>query len=273
MAWITRSEGVFKLHDSDNYCGALLSLTDAAEIMAVNPAVLQPLASEDEEGVLRVNELDLHRSWGRGEISSPHPQRVGNARRSFDELVLKRLIELTYPQGNVEIQVPFGRKRADLVVEQAGSKLVVEFMGPSHFIQQYNRVLNPLARKKEVEQILGYECVVWPYWIQQCSRNVQALFEEDVIGLASVWSTRAHFGDFKIPKAAETIVQISQRFNAFRDNGIGYMYLDEHTAKPVHPIIERIQRGKVTGEKLIPPDNQRDRSFWLPRGLYEDSIR
>ncbi|MAE19852.1 hypothetical protein CMK12_13145 [Candidatus Poribacteria bacterium] len=62
MAWITRSEGVFKLHDSDNYCGALLSLTDAAEIMAVDPAVLQPLASEDEEGVLRVNELDLHRS-------------------------------------------------------------------------------------------------------------------------------------------------------------------------------------------------------------------
>ena len=39
MAWITRSEGVFKLHDSDNYCGALLSLTDAAEIMAVDPAV------------------------------------------------------------------------------------------------------------------------------------------------------------------------------------------------------------------------------------------
>jgi hypothetical protein len=35
MAWIGRPQGIFRLHDSDAFCGSYLSVADAAEILAV----------------------------------------------------------------------------------------------------------------------------------------------------------------------------------------------------------------------------------------------
>ena len=88
MAWIAGAEGIFRLHESDTWCGSLVSVEDAAEILDV-----------------QVSDL------------SNVPQRVID-------------------------HVPY----------------VVEL----------------------VEDALGEECVIWPFWIQRCARNVLALFNGDI---------------------------------------------------------------------------------------------
>ena len=268
MAWIGKSHGVFKLHESDSYCGSFLSVPDAAEILGVNEDCLYPYANRDNDGQLWVSELDLHKRWGARDILSPHPCKVGAAKRSFDELILERLIKITFPNAIVNIQVPFGRKKLDIVVSHERVTKGIEFLGPSHFIQQYQRELkSPLERKQEAEDTLGYECVLWPYWIQRCATNVCAIFDSSVAGLASVWSTKAHFGDFQLYESARIIHTITKRFRAFREDGIGYMYLSNHTQKPVHPIIDQIAKGKSRVERLIARDNFLEKRFWIPPTL------
>lgn len=219
MAWIGKSDGIFRLHDSDRFCGSYLSIPDAAEILAVDKSCLIVYAKQDDDGNEWVSELDLQKRWGAGDIRSPHPARIGSATRSFDELILVRLLEITYPEARVEKQVPFGRKRLDISVEISGKRKLIEFLGPSHFTQQYQRDLrSPFERKKEAEDALGCECVLWPYWIQRCSRNIRTLFEGDIDGFASVWSTKAHFGDFQLYDAARIIVDITKRFRAIRSD-------------------------------------------------------
>jgi hypothetical protein len=265
MAWIGKSQGVFKLRDSDNFCGSFLSVADAAEILAVSESAVTGYAQEDDDGNKLVSELDLHKRWAAGDIVSPHPVKVGSAKRSFDEIILKKLIEVTMPEVSVEIQVPFGRKHVDLVVNASGQRKAIEFLGPSHFIQQYQKELvSPFERKQEMENILNCECVLWPYWIQRCSQNIRAIFDGHIEGKASVWSTNAHFGDFQLHDAARIIVQITERFHALRQDGIGYMYLNNHTKKPIHPIIEQIRIGNISKNKLIPRENHLAESFWLP---------
>jgi hypothetical protein len=167
------------------------------------------------------------------------------------------------------VQVPFGKRRADLRVTYRSDTRIIEFDGPTHFIATYDRPLgSPLARKAVIEAKLGAECIIWPYWIQRCSRNVLALFNPDISGLASVWSTRAMFGAFSDPDAAAIIVAITDRFNAFDQNGIGYMYTDERVTKPAHPIVGRILSGKQSKKILVPPGMHGPDNFWLPKVLW-----
>jgi hypothetical protein len=265
MAWIGKSHGTFRLHDSDRFCGSYLSVADAAEILAVSKSSLALYAKQDDDGNVWVSELDLHKRWGAGETKSPYPAKIGSAQRSFDELILVRLLAITYPAAKIDIQVPFGRKRADISVEVAGERKIIEFLGPAHFIQHYQKPLrSPFDRKQEIEETLGCECVLWPYWMQRCSRNIRTLFEKEMDGLASVWSTKAHFGDFQLPDAAKIIIDITQRFRALRADGIGYMYLNEHSEKPIHPIVDQVRNGIARKEKLIPRDNPLDEAFWIP---------
>lgn len=268
MAWIGKPQGVFKLHQSDSYCGSFLSMADAAEILDVDQDQLSPFAKADVSGERWLSELDLHRRWGAGDIKSPHPPRVGAARRSFDELILQRLISVTFPGATVDIQVPFGRKRMDIAVTLDGTTKGVEFLGPSHFIQQYQRDLkSPFYRKSEAEDALGYECVLWPFWIQRCTSNIRALFDSSVLGFASLWSTKAHFGDFQLRDSARIIHDLTHRFGAIREGGVGYMYLCDHTSKPIHPIIDQILSGRSGLERLVPRDNHLGDGFWLPATL------
>jgi hypothetical protein len=265
MAWIGKSHGTFDLHNSDKNCGSFLSVSDAVEILDADAEHIEIYAKTDDDGRLWVSELDLHKRWGAGDIPSPHPSKVGAATRSFDELILEKLIRITLPSVEIVVQVPFGRKKMDLSVTYDGRTKGIEFLGPSHFIQQYQRELkSPLERKKEAEDFFGYECILWPYWIQRCSSNIRAVFDDSVTGKASVWSTKAHFGDFQLFDAAKIIHEITSRFRAFDDNGIGYMYLSEHTQKPEHPIVDKILNGKTRIERLIPRDNHLDLDFWIP---------
>lgn len=275
MAWIGGSEGVFRLHDSDDWCGSMIGLEDAAEIfdlqaddlVALDGAALSIKRVEDRRFV---NELDLHKAWGSGAIVAPlHPARIGKGKRSLDELILMKLIKITFPDATVTPQVKAGSQQADLVVKAADKEVAVEFFGPSHFIQQYQGEIKPPAeRKATIEQHLGCECVVWPYWIQRCASNVRALFDTAVAGKAAVWSTKARFGDFVLPNSATIIVEASRRFNAVYPDGLGYMYGNSRTKnKPVHPVVKSITTGRVKKEKLIPPGNDRPEAFWLPKDL------
>lgn len=271
MAWIGGSAGVFRLHDSDDNCGSMVSLGDAAEIFDVAVRELAQLADTllpitEVDGEKFVNELDLHKAWGKGAIPSAPPPRIGSAKRSLDELILMKLIKIAYPKSSMTPQKKAGRQQADLFVDVDGNQVAVEFFGPSHFIQQYSTEIKPPdERKTSIEGHLGCECVIWPYWIQRCESNVRALFDRTAKGKASVWSTKAHFGEFVFPDSSEIIVGLSSRFNAIGADGIGYMYLDSHTKnKPVHPIVKRIMDGKAKRDRLIPRGSEKPSAFWLP---------
>jgi hypothetical protein len=271
MAWIGGSEGVFRLHDSDDNCGSLVSLSDAAEIFDVSVSALANLANttlkiSEADGEKFVNELDLHKAWGSGAIPTPHLPKMGNAKRSLDELILIKLVKLTYPTASITPQLKAGRQQADLFIELDDERVAIEFFGPSHFIPQYPGELKPPSeRRASIEANLKCKCVVWPYWIQRCETNVRALFRPGTVGKASVWSTKAHFGDFVLPNSAEIVIELSQKFNAIGEDGLGYMYLASRTKnKPIHPIVKRVMEGKQQRERLIPKGNDRPTSFWLP---------
>ena len=178
---------------------------------------------------------------------------------------MRKLLQLTLPGCVVECQIPFGRKLVDLKVTHDSRCVLIEFVGPSHFIPQYQREpTSPLSRRKEVEDHFGCECVIWPFWMQRCSRNVLALLDPSVQGLASVWSTKAFFGDFIFPQSAEIILDLTSRFNAIRRDGIGYMYGNKHTNKPIHPIVHAVLIGKEKKSRLIPRGTDKPDDFWLP---------
>jgi hypothetical protein len=275
MAWIGGSAGEFRLHDSDDWCGSMLSLDDAAAIFDVAVGDLKALdgkaLSIKQVGDKQfVNELDLHKAWGSGAIrTTPHPPQIGKGKRSLDELILMKLIKIVFPAAAVAPQVTAGKQQADLLVNMGGKQVAVEFFGPSHFIQQYpGKIKPPAERKQAIEDHLGCECVVWPYWIQRCESNVRVLFDPSTTGKAAVWSTKAHFGDFVLADSSGIIIGLSQRFKAVGPDGLGYMYLDGRTKnKPVHPIIKRIMARKEKKERLIPPGGDRPESFWLPDSI------
>jgi hypothetical protein len=268
MAWIGKSHGIFRLHDSDSFCGSYISVTDAAQILDISPSQLAILPTKYIDGQTVVSELDIHKAWGTEKIQSLHKPKYRNTSRSFDEIIVLKLLRITLPGCEVECQIPFGKKHVDLKLTYNNRIIFIEFVGPSHFTPQYQRgPTSPLARKKEVEDHFGCECVIWPFWIQRCSRNIHSLLDRSVQGLASVWSTKAFFGDFVFPKSAEIIFELTSKFNAVRDDGVGYMYGNQHTNKPIHPIVEAILVGRENRERLIPRGNDKPESFWLPKEL------
>jgi hypothetical protein len=273
MAWIGKSQGIFKLHDSDNYCGSYISISDLAEILCIDQNNLKMLPTKQIDGATVISELIIHKEWGAGRILSQHKPRCGTAIRSFDEIIVMKLLELNLPECKVDHQVQFGRKFVDLKVTCEDTSIFIEFVGPSHFIPQYQREpVSPSARKREVEDHFDIECVIWPFWIQRCSRNIKALFSSDRDGFASVWSTKAFFGDFVYPKSADIIIDITARFGAIKSDGIGYMYGDTHTNKSRHPIIEKTLKNEESKNRLIPKGNSKPDEFWLPKELWDASL-
>src|SRR5690606_8745468 len=122
----------------------------------------------------------LHKAWGSGVIPTKHPSKIASAKRSLDELILRRLTKIVYPTATITPQKKAGRLQAAIFVELDGVRAAVEFFGPSHFIPQYRGELKPPSeRKAAIEASLQSECVIWPYWIQRCESNVRAVFHPD----------------------------------------------------------------------------------------------
>ncbi len=188
---------------------------------------------------------------------------------SFDELILITLIETSLPDASIEPQVTIGKHLVDLKVTWNQTAVAVEFLGPYHFIRRsWKDPTDPRVRQKAIEDAGDVECVLWPYWIQRCARNVLALFDRSQDGLGSVWSTSAQFGDFCFRDSSDLILNINSRFRIERQHGVGYMYTNEIVSKPVHPIVRRIREGREQIGKLIPPGPTANPRYWIPHELW-----
>ncbi len=65
VAWMGASQGIFRLHDSDAWCGSYLTLADAAEVLGTGTAALKGVPAVTHDGEVLGSELDLYRAWGR----------------------------------------------------------------------------------------------------------------------------------------------------------------------------------------------------------------
>lgn len=270
MAILGRPQGLFQLHDSDACVGSMLSKSDVTEILGVTEQDLQTLPFIDWKGTAAIDERELQKRWYANAIPNSPLSKIGNARASLDEMILLKLIKLTYPNAAIEHQVKWGRKSVDLKVTVDGHSIIIEFHGPSHFAPSRYEPSpeHPSIRKEGVEQHFGIECVLWPYWIQRCTSNVRAIFEKDVNGLGALWSTNEHFGKFLFEDSAQIVEGINNRFRAERDGSFGYFYGPDTAGRnnPEHPIIKQIQQGKKD-VKLLLPRGYSDMRLWVPQCL------
>src|SRR4051812_44840910 len=109
-------QGLFSVHDSDHFVGSMFMKGDIIEILGISENDLKHLPFKSYMGVETIDERELQRYWYSGSIPNAPLSRVGSAKISFDEIVLIKLIEITYPNATIESQVPWGRKRIDLRV-------------------------------------------------------------------------------------------------------------------------------------------------------------
>lgn len=266
MGILGKPQGVFDLNDSDRCVGSFLQKTDLSEILNVSDKDLAALSFVTIDNQELIDERKVQKAWYKGEIpNAPSPKNS-----SLDELILRKIIEKTYPNCKIETQLKVGRFKMDFYLKKGDKEIYLEFDGPSHFAISRFGVPNhePFRKKKIVEEKTGIEVVNWPYWMQRCSANVKALFQTDTNGLGVLWSTNIHFGDFYFENSAEIIQTINKRFNADDEMGVGYFYGPESKERnnPEHPVIEQIISNKTSINKIIPKGSKND-DYWLPKKL------
>jgi len=266
MAILGIPEGIFDLNDSDKCVGSYLTKSDVKEILKVNDIDLSVVNFKILDGIEVVDERQIQKLWYENKISNAIP--VGKS--SLDELLLIAIIKRTYPKIQIERQISVKRFSMDLKLTLEGKSVFIEFDGPSHFvISRYGPPKQePFRKKKIVEDATGIEVVNWAYWIQRCSSNVKALYDNSIKGYGVLWSTEIHFRMFVFENSAEIIETITKRFNAIDESGFGYFYGGQTRERnnPEHPIIEKMKSGKAD-VGLIIPKGCKNRSFWLPEKL------
>ena len=278
MSTLGKGKGIFKLDYSDYTVGSFFSEKDLATVLEINNLegfhkglVERKLLNKD--GL--VDESKLYKHFR--ELKNAFSNEKALAYASFDEYVLKAIFKRAYPDIKIEqqVKVKAPEKKRPLTVDFRLTKddkvIYVEFDGPGHFTMNRGKEpANPLERLKEIEDATGCEAVSWPFWIQRCEANVKALFEHGR-GYGALWSTNIMFGDFFFDNSADIILTITKRFDAILPLGIGYFYLDDtnRMIKPVHPVIDKILKGKESTNRLIPKGTKEsDRRFWLPACLW-----
>ena len=266
MAVLGTPAGVFNLYDSDRCVGSFISRADAIEIFGVEEEDLGEVQFEEREGAIVVDERKLQKAWYDGNIPNSPPRKNS----SMDELILRRLINITLPEARVEGQERIGRFQMDLKVTHNGETKYVEFDGPSHFApSRYGPPKHhPFRKKKIIEEKTGIEVVNWAYWIQRCASNVRAIFDNTVRGYGALWSTNIHFGDFSAEDSAQVILEISERFGCSGADAISNFYGPRTNGRnnPEHPILSEIIAGKESIERLIPKGCV-NREQWVPVSL------
>lgn len=275
MATLGKPSGIFRLDDSDNWVGSFLRRADVVEILGVEDDALSALRFKTVDGEEVIDENVLHKSWR--EVVGPARLSDLGTKVSLNELTLAAICKRAYPDATVEHQVQVVNSRTkrknsmDLKISIPGKEPVfIEFEGPYHFVpfRPGRSVANPFQRKWDIEDSVQVEVVNWPYWIHECEKNVRALFEPDVVGIGSLWSTNIHFGDFVVDDPSIVIETMTARFNAAASEGIGYLYEENARGmhKPAHPIVDQILADKESKKKLIPAGAS-DVEWWLPAQL------
>jgi len=271
MAILGKPQGIFDLNDSDKCVGSYLTKSDVKEILQINDNDLTTVAFKTIDNVEVIDERQLQKLWYENKIPNAIPCTIGNTKISLDELILSAIIKQTFPKIEIERQVQIQRFKMDLKLTcENRPSVFIEFDGPSHFAHsRWGMPKNdPFRKKKIVEDATGFEVVNWAYWIQRCSSNVRAIFDNTIKGYGVLWSTEVHFGMFVFENSASIIEAITKRFNAVDENGYGYFYggATRERNNPEHPLIEKIRNGKEN-IGLIIPKGHHDRNYWLPEKL------
>ena len=265
MAILGKPQGVFDLNNSDNCVGSYILKSDIKEILNVNDNDMENIEFLNINGNEVCDERTLQKSWYSGEIKNVIPAN----KSSLDELFLLSIIKKTYPNIIIERQCKVLRYSLDLKLTLGDKQIFIEFDGPYHFAKtRFGVPKNILIKKQAVQDKTGIEVVNWAYWIQRCSSNVKAIFENNIKGYGALWSTEILFGMFYFENSAQIIDDITKRFNAVDDSGYGYFYGSNtrNRNNPQHPIIEKIKMGKRNIELLL-PKGYKDIDYWLPEEL------
>ena len=280
MGALSKGTGFFRLNDSDNYVGSLFTVEDIYKILEIDKSdveefrdALLSLKLLKEEDVVDEGDLYKHFKDIKGLYSSvPLPSKA-----SFDECILKQIFIKALAGAKISQQIGFRdpktkrTKYVDFKIEFEGQTKYIEFDGPTHFYDRFKESLyNPIDRKHQVEDILGNECILWPFWIQRCERNVKAIFDKSINGYGALWSTNVLFQSFNIPNPAKVIIEEIKQFRAEREKGIGYFYGGdtENRHIPEHPIIGKILKGKKSIDEIIPKGVSKDKKYWIPEKLW-----
>lgn len=268
MSILGKPNGIFDLMESDRCVGSFLTKSDLCNILSVVDKDLDGLKFKRVNGLEVIDEKTVQKIWYEEKIGNAPPSRIGNAKISLDEYILKKLIQISFPDSKIEHQFKWGRKRIDFRVVVNNVQKFIEFDGPSHFAFMGRPPADPFERKKAIEDEFGIECVIWPYWIQRCTTNVKAIFDDKICGLGALWSTNIHFGDFYFDNSSEIIETINSRFNAERNGGFSYFYEKNTVSRnnPEHPIIEKILHKKEKIKRLLPKGFESE-ARWLPEKI------
>ena len=239
--------GIFDLEKSDNFCGSFIKKKDVEKIFGNSNFDFKTLNEEEV-----VDEKILQKKWYES-----------NSKISLDEIILKNIIELTYPNAIINQQIRIGRFLMDLYVQIEEKKFFIEFDGPSHFmITKYGEPKNIFIKKEKIEDITGIQVINWPFWIQKCSSNIKAIVEKSE-GFGALWNCDIFFSQFIFD--ADFIVKLNEQFNCYK-NGYGYFYEEwkGERNKPEHFILEKIRNGEKN-ENILLPIGYRNKEMWLPK--------
>jgi len=265
MAILGKPQGIFDLNNSDYCVGSYILKSDIKEILNVEDSDLINIKFKNIDGNEVCDERIIQKLWYAGKINNA----ITVDKSSLDELFLIAIIKKTYPNIIIERQIKILRYSIDLKITLDNKQLFIEFDGPYHFAYtKFGEPKNPIIKKNKVQDKTGIEVINWPYWIQRCSSNVKALFENDIKGYGALWSTEVLFGNFFFENSAQIIDDFTKRFNAIDKNGYGYFY-DSNTRdrnNPKHPIIEKIKNGEKNIDILL-PKGYKNINYWIPKEL------
>lgn len=272
-------KGIFKLNASDINVGDYIHVNDLFVILEIKEDKKSDFKKELEAlNIIDVSGYVCHAKVGKlwKELMEKYGINQPVSNGSFDEYIIKALLKQTYP--NIEIVHRYfwnpndRRTTADFKLTLNGDTKILEYMGPTHFFgYRGSKPENPIERLKNIEDKTGYEAIAWPYWIQECSKNVKTIFDMNAIGLGALWGTDYFFGNMSFEDSASIILKLTERFNAIDEDGIGYFYEGNSKGRimPQHPCIEKIKNHKLDVEVLIPRGrSDKDKKFWLPKELY-----
>jgi hypothetical protein len=260
--------GVFDLHNSDIFVGSYFKKNDIKEILNITDNDLKEIDFIIKDNIEVIDERKIQKLWYDNKIPNAPANKSGRAKISFDEFLLISLIKQTYPESIIEHQVNWGRKKIDFRITNNNETKIIEFHGPGHFTNiGYGVPENPFIRKDLIEKEFKQECVIYPYWIQRCNKNIKAIFEKNIEGLGVLWTTKIHFGHFSFKNSAQIIDEITKRFNAVNKEGYGYFYQNSKGRNNIeHPILDKIKNNKSKVEILL-PNGYKNKSYWLPEIL------
>ena len=273
MATLLKGKGYFDLSNSDNHVGSLFSTKDLLEILEID----DDKSSEFSKALVKLNlldedcyvdEKDLYKQWKC--LKSLYSSSPLYNRSSLDEYILLAIFRRTFQDATINQQVKVGSMIVDFIINYHGVTKYVEFDGPSHFTT--NKGMMPEDPRKRIKQIFndtGHELVRWPYWIQRCTQNARILFDQSLKGYGALWTSSKYFHDFSIPNPSNTIKELTRRFNAEDENGIGYFYekKDGPRFQPSHKLLSRAKKDHLKIKLFIPNDAQ-DYKYWLPKELW-----